>query len=246
MTALSLSLSLSLSPSCSWRGQGEWPRHVHGGAMQPTGTIVPSSLWIFGRDIPNQTYPKNIPKDYRQSRRNSDMVNITCTVPQSFLFPSLEASRQGFTTSKGREEALVDRRRNRGKSLTSDSPSSSDLPRPSEESEPDTHQGSSSHAKPSCLFCSILRRCSTNCQNPPPRRRHLDCRHAQLVATTPIQDIFFRIKKKIEKKTFDAQVKKKAFVWFQGRMSKGWRDPRRWRWTTVGKFLHGLVPSAPP
>ena len=72
-----------------------------------------------------------------------------------------------------REKALVDRRRNRGGgggSPTSDSPSSSDLP--SKESEPDGHQCSSSHAEPSCLFCSILRRCSTNWQNPPPRRRH--------------------------------------------------------------------------
>ena len=38
----------------------------------------------------------------------------------------------------------------------------------------------------------------------------------------------------------------KALVGFQGRMSQDFRDPRRWRRTTVGKFLHGLVPSAPP
>ena len=29
-------------------------------------------------------------------------------------------------------------------------------------------------------------------------------------------------------------------------MSKDWRDPRRWRRTRVGKFLHGLGSSAPP
>ena len=131
--------------------------------MQPAGTIVPSSLWI-----PNQTYTKNVPKDYRQSRRNLDMVNTTCTVPQSFC--SRHQKPADFTTRKNKKKrwsivAVIGE-----KTLTSDSPSSSDLP--SEESEPDRHQGSLSHAKTSCLFCSIPRRCSTNCQNPPPRRRH--------------------------------------------------------------------------
>ena len=44
--------------------------HVHGGAMQPTDTIMLSSLWIFrsDRDIWNQTYTKS-PVEEREKER---------------------------------------------------------------------------------------------------------------------------------------------------------------------------------
>ena len=136
--------SLSLSPSCSWRGQGEWPRswwcQMHAAHRYHRAIVALDLLKRQRHSKPN--IHKKVPKDYRQSRRNLDMVNTTCTVPQSFLFPSLEASRFHHKEEKKRWSivAVIG-----GKSLTSesDSPSSSDLP--ARESEPDRHQGSSSH-----------------------------------------------------------------------------------------------------
>ena len=60
-------LSLSLSPSCSWRGQGEWPRSWWCHALSPpVSSCVPSSLWIFDRDMPSQTYTKKSQKITRR------------------------------------------------------------------------------------------------------------------------------------------------------------------------------------
>ena len=147
-------------------------------------------------------HTQKIPKEQAES----DMVNTTCTVPQSLSFPSLEVCRFHHKEEKKRWSivAIIG-----GKSLTSDSPSSSDLP--SEESEPDRHQGSSSHAKPSCLFRSILRRCSTNCQNPPPRRRHqTDDMHSW--SQLHRSKTFLKTKKKLKKDIFKCPGKKKASV----------------------------------
>ena len=63
---------------------------------------VPSWLWIFDIDVQNQTWTKKkFQTIYRQSRRNSDMVNTPWTV---LLLPSPEVSR---FSRQGREEALV-------------------------------------------------------------------------------------------------------------------------------------------
>ena len=128
----------------------------------PRRPPVPLWLWIFNRDVLNQTCTKKSQK----ITGNLDMVNTTkYSTPVSFV--PVTRSQQVLTTRK---------RRSAGRSivagvmqLTSDSPSSSDLP--SEESELGRHQGSSLHAKSSCLFCSIRWRCSPNCQNPQARRR---------------------------------------------------------------------------
>ena len=55
--------SLTLSPSLqAVREELRESGHVRSGAMRPTGTIAPSPLWIFDRDIPNQTYTKKSQK----------------------------------------------------------------------------------------------------------------------------------------------------------------------------------------
>ena len=154
-----VSLSLPLQALCEELRESD---HVLGRATQTTSTIVTLDL---RQRRPKPNMHKKLPKYYRQLRHGKHHMYST---PLSFV--PVARSQQVLTTR--REEAQVNRHltSNRGKSLTSDSSSSTDLP--SEESEPDRHQGSSSHAKSSCLFCSIPRRCSTKCQNLQARRRH--------------------------------------------------------------------------
>ena len=121
-------------------------------------------------------------------------------------WPCFTRSRQALTTRKRWSIVVVIRE----KSLTSDSPSSSDLP--SEES--DRQQVSLSHAESSCLFCAILRRCSTHCQNPAARWR----RTRWTVGMHSWSELhrskaFFHTLKKIKTYLPDALAKKKAFMW---------------------------------
>ena len=88
-----------------------------GGAMQPTGTIVPSWLWIFDRNIPNHTYTTLKSPKRLQSQRNFDIMNTTehhmYRYSTSLLFPSCVTRSQQVSPQR-REEAIVDCHHNRG------------------------------------------------------------------------------------------------------------------------------------
>ena len=146
--------SLSLSQQAV-REEFRESGHVHCGAMQPTGTIVPlwSWLWIFDRETSQTKHThKKVPKDYRQSRRNLGKHHMYST-PVTFV----PVTRSQQVSPQAREEALVDRCRNLGEvadlGLTVELLSSVWTVR--------TRQTPRLLILP---FCSILRRCSTNCQ----------------------------------------------------------------------------------
>ena len=103
---------------------------------------------------------------YRLSLRGT-LGPISYSTPVIFV-PITRSPHAGFTTRKRTKKrwsivAIIGE-----KMLTSDSPSSSDLS--SEESEPDRHQGSSSHAKPSCLFRGVTGHICGGCATDSERR----------------------------------------------------------------------------
>ena len=227
-------LSLSPSPSCTWRAHGEWPRswschadhqcHLDSGSSRETSQTKHAH--------------KKVPKDYyRQLRHGKHHIYST---PVSFSFFKPASSHHKEEKKRWSIVAVIV-----GKSLTSDSPLSSDIP--SEESEPDRHQGSSLHAKSSCLFCSIRWRCSSNCQNPQARRRRWTADMHNWSELHQSKTFFSKLKK-LKKNicSWCPGKKRKHLCGFQRRISKDCKDPKRWGRTTVGKFLRGLIPSAAP